>query len=604
MLDIQKEGYGEVDFNSPTLVLENLEISPDVELEDRETEHSESKQSTNVSSAQKEGIPSLVLDKCLRKDGENRIYVTYENADLENEEDIKTYIAVDDSTKSSAGNPEIEAIKSMLQRKLDEQSLLLQKQSLLSAVILQSLQKGSIQQEDLNTLVSLHKAGEIDLEKSTPKNIVMLPPKEKLTQPKAKETPPKEKVVNSPIGCKKMARAEGPKSKDYSLPSEVLKRRLEKEIQGKVTEGRHYRAEGPESSVDRAESPESSVDRGYESEADTSFRADMDSKQKQHNSEEESASRRFCFSSSDRDTEDSRDVRDLIEILNPSVPCNSSISDEELNIMTPSSSSFHKSYSDKKLHGFSKYSSSNIDDYNEEILSYYKHDDSDSRSLKKMSSQDDNIFEMGSNMQLCNFPKEPAKDTLKIQDTFLPQLKRNQMEYSPREINAEPGAAIYNQQPVERDVRFKDSPIFLGGSEAYLSEQNDPVSSVASFPHIDSLQVTANHSYQALSDDGFQEPSEEFRDLPPKRVTSIGDFVKLLYSRDPAFVQQSLSRADCDYRTLQQLLYTLTSSAPPDTRDYPTEVPPTNPFPQGVKTRAELCTLNTKPLLLSALFHS
>ncbi|XP_078313538.1 uncharacterized protein LOC111129499 isoform X2 [Crassostrea virginica] len=573
MLDIQKEGYGEVDFNSPTLVLENLEISPDVELEGRETEHSESKRSTNVSLAQKEGTPSLVLDECLRKDGENRIHVTSENADLENKEDTKTYIAVDDSTKSSAGNPEIEAIKSMLQRKLDEQSLLLQKQSLLSAVILQSLQKGSIQQEDLNTLVSLHKAGEIDLEKSTPKNIVMLPPKEKLTQTKAKETPPKEKVVNSPIGCKKMARAEGPKSKDYSLPSEVLKRRLEKEIQGKVTEGRHYRAEGPESSVDRAESPESSVDRGYESGADTSFRADMDSKQKQHNFEEESASRRFCFSSSDRDTEDSRDVRDLIEILNPSVPCNSSISDEELSIMTPSSSSFHKSYSDKKLHGSSKYSSSNIDDYNEEILSYYKHDDSDSRSLKKMSSQDDNIFEMGSNMQLCNFPKEPAKDTLKIQDTYLPQLKRNQVEYSPREINAEPGAAIYKQQPVERDVLFKDSPIFLGDSEAYLSKQNDPVSSVASFPHIDSLQVTANHSYQALSDDGFQEPLEEFRDLPPKRVTSIGDFVKLLYSRDPAFVQQSLSRADCDYRTLQQLLYTLTSSAPPDTRDYPTESP-------------------------------
>ncbi|XP_034323207.2 uncharacterized protein [Magallana gigas] len=528
--EIQREGYGEVDFNSPTLVLENLKINTSTEGEDNK-EALETKNPNN----EKKG-PSALLINSTMTEGSKSLGIS-PTAEPENEEGVDTTDAIDNSPKLATKNPDIESIKLLLQTTLDQQSALLQKQSLVSAIILQSLQKGNLKEEDLSTLVSLHEAGEINLEKSTPKNIMMIQPK---------EGEPSTKIQSSKksLDGKLVNRAQGHKHKDHSLPSEVLKRKLEKVIKEKV----------PLDKTERTESPNSSIDKGYESGVDTS--AHTENNTLDQDQLEERESRRFCFANRE-ETEECNNTRDLIKRLNPSSVLVESISDEELEVFTPSSSSFSKSYSDRKLRGFSQRSSSHLDDCDEELISYYSHEDFDVK--KKVSSQSKDIYEMGSNMQLCNFHVQPSNNSLKVQETSPLPYHKYKTEYTAREINTEPGAIIYklnnpNTVPA-KDVRFKDSPLFFRNSEGYSSEPSDPVSSVASFPHIDSLEVTANQSYQALSDDGSQEESEELINLPPKRVTSIRDFLKLLYSRDPEFIRQSLSSADCEYTTLKQLLH-------------------------------------------------
>lgn len=541
--EIQREGYGEVDFNSPTLVLENLKINTSVEGEDnKESTGTDHALKTKKPNNEKKGPSAMLINSTMTEDSES--HGTSLAAEQENEEGVNISLATDNSQKLATQNPDIESIKLLLQTTLDKQSALLQKQSLVSAIILQSLQKGNLKEEDLSTLVSLHEAGEINLEKSTPKNIMMIHPKEE--EPSTKIQSSKKSLTG-----KLVSRAQGHKHKDHSLPSEVLKRKLEKGIKEKVSLDK----------TERVESPNSSIDKGYESGVDTSAHTEYNTLDEDQLVERES--RRFCFANSE-EMEECNDMKDLIKRLNPSSVLVESMSDEELEVLSPSSSSFSKSYSDRKLRGFSERSSSHLDDYGEELISYYSHEDFDVK--KKVSNQSKDIYEMGSNMQLCNFHVQPSNDTLKVQETSHLPYHRYKTEYTAREINTEPGAIIYklnnpNTIPA-KDVRFKDSPLFLRKSDGYQSELSDPVSSVASFPHIDSLEVTANQSYQALSDDGSQEvPEDQLINLPPKRVTSIRDFLKLLYNRDPEFIRQSLSSADCEYTTLKQLLCAFSSSA-------------------------------------------
>nr|XP_034323207.1 golgin subfamily B member 1 isoform X4 [Crassostrea gigas] len=536
--EIQREGYGEVDFNSPTLVLENLKINTSTEGEDNKESTDQALETKNPNN-EKKGPSALLINSTMTEGSKSRCISP--TAEPENEEGVDTTDAIDNSPKLATKNPDIESIKLLLQTTLDQQSALLQKQSLVSAIILQSLQKGNLKEEDLSTLVSLHEAGEINLEKSTPKNIMMI-------QPKEGEPNTKIQSGKKSLDGKLVNRAQGHKHKDHSLPSEVLKRKLEKVIKEKV----------PLDKTERTESPNSSIDKGYESGVDTS--AHTENNTLDQDQLEERESRRFCFANRE-ETEECNDTRDLIKRLNPSSVLVESISDEELEVYTPSSSSFSKSYSDRKLRGFSERSSSHLDDYDEELISFYSHEDFDLK--KKVSGQSKDIYEMGSNMQLCNFHVQPSNNSLKVQETSHLSYNKYKTEYTAREINTEPGAIIYklnnpNTVPA-KDVRFKDSPLFLRNSDDYPSELSDPVSSVASFPHINSLEVTANQSYQALSDDGSQEESEELINLPPKRVTSIRDFLKLLYSRDPEFIRQSLSSADCEYTTLKQLLHAFSS---------------------------------------------
>lgn len=562
--EIQREGYGEVDFNSPTLVLENLKINTSTEGEDNKESTDQALETKNPNN-EKKGPSALLINSTMTEGSKSRgISPT---AEPENEEGVDTTDAIDNSPKLATKNPDIESIKLLLQTTLDQQSALLQKQSLVSAIILQSLQKGNLKEEDLSTLVSLHEAGEINLEKSTPKNIMMI-------QPKEGEPSTKIQSGKKSLDGKLVNRAQGHKHKDHSLPSEVLKRKLEKVIKEKV----------PLDKTERTESPNSSIDKGYESGVDTS--AHTENNTLDQDQLEERESRRFCFANRE-ETEECNDTRDLIKRLNPSSVLVESISDEELEVYTPSSISFSKSYSDRKLRGFSERSSSHLDDYDEELISFYSHEDFDVK--KKVSGQSKDIYEMGSNMQLCNFHVQPSNNSLKVQETSHLSYNKYKTEYTAREINTEPGAIIYklnnpNTVPA-KDVRFKDSPLFLRNSDDYPSELSDPVSSVASFPHINSLEVTANQSYQALSDDGSQEESEELINLPPKRVTSIRDFLKLLYSRDPEFIRQSLSSADCEYTTLKQLLHAFSSLTTDGSANDVAEVPLRHVSCREVKNR-------------------
>ncbi|XP_061171974.1 uncharacterized protein LOC133181501 [Saccostrea echinata] len=566
--EIQKEGYGEVDFNSPVLVLESLRIHSDTEVEASEASSDSGMHSENKSlDLEKKGSSAEVMNKSVTQDSESHGTSSEETQNQE-EEKIDTNIDMANTKKLPAVNTEIEAIKTMLQQKLDEQSTLLEKQSLLSAVILQSLKKGNLLEGDLQTLISLHSAGIIDLEKSTPKNILRI-------QQMQGDDNGKLQNKKVPSGKMSLSRPQGQRHVDPSLPSEVLKRKIEKEIREKVTSG-----------TIRRHSRNDSIDKGYESGVDTSVHTENDitahftgkkelmKKSKENIYQHKSDSRRFCFTSA-TGREETEDVDDVIDVLNPSSVFSQSYTSgtsmEELDMLAPASSGY-TSYTDTR-HDNSRSSggsSSLLDDYEEELISFYDQEDYASKNLQSLSNQDDRIYEMGSNIQLYNFSPQPSKERLTVPNVGFGPSNGLKSEFSAKEINAEPGAEIYGlrypNSILSKDVRFKDSPLYLDNLGSYISDSRECASSVASFPHIDSIQITHNPSFQALSDDGndVQEESEELLHLPPRRVTSILDFLKLLYSRNPEFVRQSLSSADCEYKTLRQLLYTFSSTSGDD----------------------------------------
>ncbi|XP_062572417.1 uncharacterized protein LOC134234369 [Saccostrea cucullata] len=562
--EIQKEGYGEVDFNSPVLVLESLKIHSDTEGEASEISSDGEIQSENKSGDLEEKASSPeVTDKLNTKDSE--CHSTLLEGTQNQEEKIDPNVFTENTDKPPLVNADIEEIKTMLQQKLDEQSSLLEKQSLLSAVIIQSLKKGNLLEGDLQTLISLHGAGVIDLEKSTPKNILRIQQKVEDDNGKCQN----KKILGGKIS---LTRLQGQKHVDPSLPSEVLKRKIEKDIREKVTSGtvrRHNRSD--------------SVDKGYESGADTSVHTENDinahfteesmKKTRESIYQHKSDSRRFCFTST-TGRENTQDMDDVIEFLNPSsVYTKSYTSDssmEELDVLAPASSGY-TSHTDTSHYRSSGGSSSLLDDYEEELISFYDQEDYASKNSQLLSNDDDRIYEMGSNMQLYNRSPQQSKERLTVPSVGFAPFNASKPEFSAKDINAEPGAEIYGlrypNSVVNKDVRFKDSPLYLEDMDSYMTDSSrECESSVGSFPHIDSIQITHNPSFQALSDDGrdVQEESEELLYLPPRRVTSIRDFLKLLYSRNPEFVRQSLSGADCEYKTLQQLLYTFSSTSGED----------------------------------------
>lgn len=250
-------------------------------------------------------------------------------------------------------------------------------------------------------------------------------------------------------------------------------------------------------------------------------------------------------------------MRDLIKRFNFSFVLVELISDEELEVFIFFSFFFSKFYSDRKLRGFFERFSSYFDDYDEEFIFFYSYEDFDVK--KKVFGQSKDIYEMGSNMQLCNFYVQLLNNFLKVQEIFYLLYNKYKIEYIVREINIEFGVIIYKLNNLNivlvKDVRFKDSSFFLRNSDDYLSELSDFVFFVVFFFYINSLEVIVNQSYQVLFDDGLQEEFEELINFLFKRVIFIRDFLKLLYSRDFEFIRQFLSSVDCEYIIFKQFLY-------------------------------------------------
>ncbi|XP_056021651.1 uncharacterized protein LOC125650483 [Ostrea edulis] len=491
----------------------------DTKLKEGNNTEGEKSQQNSEHEAHREKIPPdveqkgspLMINKHVTEDHERDSVSSDEpqNQGSKHKIDITDTIDAENANKSPSPNLELEAITTMLKEKLDEQSAALKRQNLVTGILLQSLNRGKLLDDE--TFKSLCGGDIIDLENVTLKNIAMVERNEENEEMVTENNKSESNEKSPPIT------PQSHRNVDPSSPSEVLKRKLEKEIEDKVFAEKNAR---------------SIPSRGYKSGADLNVTAEND----------------ICqYTDTSSETEEKQEMN-VIGDLYPSATILQSATEmsnnQELEIPIPSGLVYDKCFTgSRRFSGMSSGKSHpNMDDCDEEIISHYTHEGSSSKLLQRRSS-DHSIYEMGSNLQLCNLIAQPSKENLEQEDPV-------------KEIDVEPAVVMSCLKDpkvgVVKDVRFENSLLYL---ESPVFPES-AASSVVTFPHRDSLLITDNPSYSALLENviEFQHESEENLQLPLKRASSVWDFLKLLYTRDPEFVRQSLDRAECGDKTVEQLL--------------------------------------------------